>query len=60
LEEPLKSGNRVIVNVGATYVKVLKPYPKYIEQNDDQYVLFKTNVYYLSPYNVTKQKTTFL
>jgi len=59
LEQPLKLGERVIVNVEVTYVKVLKPYPKYIEQNDDQYVLFSTNVYYLSPYTVLKQKTTF-
>ncbi|OUM66538.1 hypothetical protein PIROE2DRAFT_53548 [Piromyces sp. E2] len=59
LEEPLKLGERVIVNVEVSYVKVLKPYPKYIEQNDDQYVLFSTNVYYLSPYTVIKQKTTF-
>jgi len=59
LEEPIKAGERVIVNVEATFVKVLKPYPKYIDQNDDQYVLFETNVYYLSPYDVTKQKTTF-
>jgi oligosaccharyltransferase complex subunit alpha (ribophorin I) len=59
LEEPIKAGERVIVNVEATFVKILKPYPKYIEQNDDQYVLFETNVYYLSPYDVTKQKTTF-
>eukprot|EP00833_Pecoramyces_ruminatium_P009402 jgi/Orpsp1_1/1183434/evm.model.c7180000085180.1 len=58
-EEPIKAGERVIVNVEVTFVKVLKPYPKYIEQNDDQYVLFETNVYYLSPYDVTKQKTTF-
>jgi len=59
LEEPLKAGERVIVNIEVSFVKVLKPYPKYIEQNDDQYVLFSTNVYYLSPYTISKQKTTF-
>jgi len=59
LEKPINTGERVIVNIEVSIVKVLKPYPKYIEQNDDQYVLFSTNVYYLSPYLVTKQKTTF-
>ncbi|ORX83524.1 Ribophorin I [Anaeromyces robustus] len=59
LEKPINTGERVIVNVEVSIIKVLKPYPKYIEQNDDQYVLFNTNVYYLSPYLVSKQKTTF-
>jgi len=59
LEAPLKAGERAIVNVEVTFVKVLKPYPKYIDQNDEQYVLYSTNVYYFSPYPITKQKTTF-
>jgi len=59
LEKPINIGERAIVNIEVSIVKVLKPYPKYIEQNDDQYVLFSTNVYYLSPYIVNKQKTTF-
>jgi len=59
LEEPIKAGERVIVNIEVTFVKVLKPYPKYINQDDDQYVLFSTNVYYDTPYPVLKQKTTF-
>lgn len=59
MEEPIKAGERVIVNIEVTFVKVLKPYPKYINQDDDQYVLFSTNVYYDTPYPVLKQKTTF-
>lgn len=58
LNKALELDERIILNLEAAFTKLLKPYPKYISQRDDQYVLFETNVYYLSPYKITKQKTS--
>jgi oligosaccharyltransferase complex subunit alpha (ribophorin I) len=58
LDSALKSGEKLSLTLALGFIGLVKPYPEYIKQKDNQKLLYKDNVYLFSPYAVKSQKTT--
>ncbi len=59
LPKPLKGGESLSLETYVVLTHVLKPFPEEIGQSDAQLVLFHESAYFLSPYPVKVQSTTF-
>ncbi|EFJ50952.1 hypothetical protein VOLCADRAFT_103748 [Volvox carteri f. nagariensis] len=57
LANPLPAGETVGLTVTAVLANAQMPYPAEITQTDTQLMLYKGNVYVLSPYSVSSQTT---
>ncbi|KAJ3110916.1 hypothetical protein HK100_002872 [Physocladia obscura] len=58
LAYPLNPGKSAIIEISFVYTQVIRPLPKVIGQNDEQWLLFSFNAYSDSAYVAKKQKTT--
>ncbi|XP_043476633.1 dolichyl-diphosphooligosaccharide--protein glycosyltransferase subunit 1 [Leptopilina heterotoma] len=59
-KDPLQPGRSVNVDVESASSHELIPHPKEIKQKEKQLVKYTGNLYFYSPYTVTKQSTTFV
>ncbi|XP_022099893.1 dolichyl-diphosphooligosaccharide--protein glycosyltransferase subunit 1-like [Acanthaster planci] len=57
LSKSLGAGDTVDVTVDTIFTKDLRPYPAEIPQSEKQYMEFKGNVYFYSPYKTESQTT---
>lgn len=57
LAAPLAAGDTASLTVTAVLAKAQVPYPKEISQTEGQLMLYKDNLYVLSPYAVSAQTT---
>ena len=58
LKNPLQADQSVSVDVDVIFTHELTPHPKEILQKDKQLVKYTGNLYFYSPYQVTKQTAT--
>jgi oligosaccharyltransferase complex subunit alpha (ribophorin I) len=59
LSTALQSKQKTTLNINLILTnKIIVPFPTHIEQQEQQKVLYKDNLYFFSPYRVRSQKTT--
>jgi oligosaccharyltransferase complex subunit alpha (ribophorin I) len=59
LANQLNAGQKLKVTVIVLFTHVLKPFPSYILQKDQQFVTYEGNQFVFGPYQTKKQTTTF-
>ncbi|KAL7753014.1 dolichyl-diphosphooligosaccharide--protein glycosyltransferase subunit 1 [Sorochytrium milnesiophthora] len=58
LSEPLAAGERTIIDIDMVFKQALSPLPRELPQSGKQLVIYKDNLFFSSPYQTEKSKTT--